>query len=95
MQAEDIVSGNRTTAEILGESASLTTKLVAATETSGISLLPTELNATNTILSKVLDVLEDSVSMDTAPPNEVQSKMYTHSLIMINCILSFVTAGHS
>ena len=87
MQAEDIVSGNRTTAEILEESASITTKLVAATETSGISLLPTELNATNTILSKVIDVLEDSVSTGSAPPIEVHSKMFTHSLIMMNCIL--------
>ena len=97
MQAEDIFSGNRTTAEILEESASLTTQLVAATETSGISLLPTELNTTNTILSKVIHVLEDSVSTGSAPPNEVHNKMFTciDSLIMINCILSFVTAGHS
>ena len=76
MQAEDIFSGNRTTAEILERSILLTTKLVVATETRGISLLPTELNTTNTILSKVIDVLEDSVSMDTAPPSEVHAKMF-------------------
>ena len=76
MQVEDIFSGNRTTAEILEQIASLTTQLEVATETRGISLLPTELNATNTILSKVIDVLEDSVSMDTAPPSEVHAKWH-------------------
>ena len=76
MQAEDIFSGNGTTAQILEQSASLTTQLVVATEARGISLLPTELNTTNTILSKVIDVLEDSVSMDTAPPSEVNVKTY-------------------
>ena len=76
MQVEDIFSGNRTTAEILEQIASLTTQLEVATETTGISLLPTELNTTNTILSKVIDVLEDSVSMDTTPPNEVHAKWH-------------------
>ena len=79
LQAEDIFSTNRTTAEILEQSASLTTQLTVATETSGTSLLPSELNTTNTILSKVIDVLESSVSMDIAPANEVHAcmqKMY-------------------
>ena len=76
MQAEDIFSGNRSTAEILERSAALIAQLVVATETRGISLLPTELNITNTILSKVIDVLEDSVSMDTAPPSEVHARLH-------------------
>ena len=71
LQAEDVFSTNRTTAEILEGSASLTTQLMVATETNGTSLLPTELNTTNNILSRVIDVLENSVSMGITPPNEV------------------------
>ena len=70
-QAEDVFSTNRTTAEILEGSAILTTQLMVATETNGTSLLPTELNTTNNILSRVIDVLENSVSMGITPPNQV------------------------
>ena len=75
LQAEDVFSRNRTTAEILEGSASLTTQLMVATETNGTSLLPTELNTTNNILSKVIDVLENSVSMGITPPNEVRANL--------------------
>ena len=68
---EDIFSSNGTTIEILEQSVSLTTQLTVATKTNGISLFPSELSTTNTILSKVIDVLESSVSMDIAPANEV------------------------
>ena len=75
LQAEDVFSTNRTTAEILEGSASLTTELMVATETNGTSLLPTELNTTNNILSRVIDVLENSVSMGITPPNEVRANL--------------------
>ena len=75
LQAEDVFSRNRTTAEILEGSASLTTKLMVATETNGTSLLPTELNTTNNILSQVIDVLENSVSMGITPANEVRANL--------------------
>ena len=74
LQAEDIFSGNRSTAQILERSAALASQLVVATKIRGISLLPTELNTTNVILSRLIDVLEDSISMGTAPPNEVHSE---------------------
>ena len=70
-QAEDVFSRTRTTAEILEGSAILTNQLMVATETNGTSLLPTELNTTNNILSRVIDVLENSVSMGITPPNQV------------------------
>ena len=72
---EDLFSGKRTTAQILEQNASLITQLVAATESSGISLLPSELNTTSSILSKVIDLLETGLSMGVVPPNEVHSKM--------------------
>ena len=81
LQAEDVFSRNRTTAEILEGSASLTTQLMVATETNGTSLLPTELNTTNNILSKVIDVLENSVSMGITPANEVCANLYTHIVL--------------
>ena len=71
MQAEEIFSGNRTTDEILEQSAVLTARLTVATETSGNSLLPTELNTTNMVLSTVIGALENSLSNSTVPPNEV------------------------
>jgi len=70
IQAEEIFSTNKTTLEILEQSVVLTARLTVATETSGISLLPSELNTTNVVLSNVITALE-SLSNGTAPPNEV------------------------
>ena len=88
LQAEDIFSENRSTAQILERSAALASQLVVATETRRISLLPTELNTTNVILSRLIDVLEDSISKGTAPPNEVHSKNRQIWIMMINCYTS-------
>lgn len=74
LQVEDLFSGKRTTAQVLEQNASLITQLVAATENSDISLLPSELNTTNNILSKVIGLLETGLSMGLVPSNEVHSK---------------------
>ena len=73
LQVEYIFSANLTIAQILEQSAFITTQLTIATDTSGTSLLPSELSITNTILSKLIDVLESSVSTGTVPANEVHA----------------------
>ena len=73
LQAEEIFSENSTIEQLLSDSTALTGQLAVATDTDGISLLPTELNATNSILSSVIAVLEDSLSNTTAPPAEVMN----------------------
>ena len=68
-QAEEFFSANRTTKQILAESGTLTAQLVAATETNDRSLLPTDLNTTNNILTTVITALENSST--NAPQNDV------------------------
>ena len=91
---ENIFSANLTTAEILEQSVSVMTQLTIATDTNGTSLLPSELSTTNTILSKLIDVLESSVSMGTAPANEVHVFDILYGLLGHRAIKT-IPAGHS
>ena len=81
IQAEEIFSVNRTNVQILERSAVLSARLTVATETSGISLLPTELNTTNMVLSNMITALESSLSNGTGPPNEVLGYRHVQSAV--------------
>lgn len=58
--------------ELLEASIEVTSQLADATNNRERSLLPTDLQTTTTVLGQVIDVLEDSVDMMTAQPDEVK-----------------------
>lgn len=61
--------------ELLEASIEVTSQLVEATNNRERSLLPTDLQTANTVLGRVIDVLEGSVDMMTAidaQPDEVK-----------------------
>lgn len=97
LQAEEIFSENRTTEQILSDSATLTGQLAAATDTDGVSLLPTELNVTNNILSSVIAVLENSLSNTTSRPAEVTGLSIIFKLSTLASLLNsiFCSLGRS
>ena len=70
MQVEEI-GGNTTNASVL---TNITTQLAVATTPRSISLLPTDLNTTNYVLSEVISTLESDdleVDVDLMPLQEV------------------------
>ena len=85
-----IFSGGRTNAELLAQSTAITLVLnVTAAEV--VSLLPTDLNTTNNILSNVIDVLEESLSSAAVTPEEVQDDCSRTSPLTVIELLAVIT----
>ena len=71
LQAADVFSGNRSIAQVLTQSAAITNQIVIATNVTVVSLLPSDLNTTNNVLSNVIGALEDGLSSGVEAPDEV------------------------
>ena len=55
----------------MAQSAAITNQIVIATNATVVSLLPTDLNTTNNVLSNVIGALEDGLSSGVEAPDEV------------------------
>ena len=55
----------------MAQSAAITNQIVIATNATVVSLLPSDLNTTNNVLSNVISALEDGLSSGVTAPDEV------------------------
>ena len=72
----------------MAQSTAITNQIVIATNATVVSLLPTDLNTTNNVLSNVIGALEDGLSSGVEAPDEVH---FLRGLFTVgNVTLNFV-----